>query len=101
LFLDSSDQTLVPDVALLSDQNGRFALVVNDKDTVELRRVKIGSLDSGLRVVTEGLSENDRIIVNGLQRARPGVVVKGALKELDPVRTGEAPAGPEGGKPGV
>jgi RND family efflux transporter MFP subunit len=101
LFLDSSDQTLVPDVALLSDQNGRFALVVNDKDTVELRRVKIGSLDSGLRVVTEGLSENDRIIVNGLQRARPGVVVKAALKELDPVRTGEAPAGPEGGKPGV
>src|SRR5262249_30427663 len=94
LFLDSSEQMLVPDIALLSDQNGRFALVVNDKDGVELRRVKIGALDGTMRVVLDGLSENDRIIVNGLQRARPGVVVKATLKEIEPVRTGEGPSGP-------
>jgi RND family efflux transporter MFP subunit len=94
MFLDSSEQLLVPDTALLSDQNGRFALVMNDKDTVELRRVKIGTLDGGMRVVTDGLSNADRIIVNGLQRARPGVAVKPTLKETETSNgEGSAPGG--------
>jgi membrane fusion protein, multidrug efflux system len=89
LLLDTTDAILAPDIALLSDQNGRYALVVNDKDTVEIRRVKTGALDGALRVVIEGLSATDRVIVNGLQRARPGVVVKPTLKEIEP-----APAAP-------
>jgi RND family efflux transporter MFP subunit len=104
VFLDSAGQMLVPDIALLSDQNGRFALVVNDKDAVELRRVKIGALDGTLRVVVDGLSDGDRVIVDGLQRARPGVTVKPSLKEVEPVRAGQgpmAPGGSAGGGPHV
>ncbi|MBX3359273.1 MAG: efflux RND transporter periplasmic adaptor subunit [Phycisphaeraceae bacterium] len=81
LLLDEAEQTVVPDIALLTDQSGRFAFVVNDQGVVEVRRVKIGSLDGALRVVTEGLSPTDRVIVNGLQRARPGITV--TAKEQD------------------
>lgn len=82
IFQDQVEATLVPDIALLSDQSGRFALVVNDKNVVEVRRVQIGALDGTLRVVLAGLQLTDRVIVNGLQRARPGATVKPALEEL-------------------
>lgn len=94
VLLDSSSAMLAPDIALLSDQSGRYALVVDDKDTVQLRRVKVGALDGGLRVVLEGLTPTDRIIVNGLQRARPGVTVKPTLKELDSAGTPSATGAP-------
>jgi multidrug efflux system membrane fusion protein len=99
MFLDKADSMLVPDIALLSDQSGRFALVVGEEDVVEARPVKIGSLDGSMRVVLEGLAPTDRVVVNGLQRARPGVTVRAILTELD---AGEAtpdalePAGPAG-----
>jgi RND family efflux transporter MFP subunit len=94
IFLDTSDAMLAPDIALLSDQSGRYALVVNDDNAVEIRRVKIGALDGPLRVVLEGLSASDRIVVNGLQRVRPGVTVKPTLKEIEPPKDpGAAPAG--------
>lgn len=92
ILLETAEETVAPDIALLSDQSGRYALVVNDKDTVEIRRVRIGALDGAARVVLEGLSATDRIIVNGLQRARPGVVVKPTIQE---------PAGPGAGPPGT
>ncbi len=76
IFQDTSDAIVVPDIALLADQNGRYALVVNDKDVVEARRVKIGALDGSLRVVLEGLAVSDRVVVNGLQRARANMAVK-------------------------
>jgi RND family efflux transporter MFP subunit len=94
IFLDTTDAMVAPDIALLSDQSGRYALVVNDKDTVEIRRVKIGALDGSLRVVLDGLSTSDRIIVNGLQRARPGVVVKPTLQEIEPPRAPSTPSPP-------
>jgi multidrug efflux system membrane fusion protein len=82
VLLDTVPSMLAPDIALLSDQSGRYALVVNDKNIVELRRVKIGALDGAMRVVLEGLSESDRIVVNGLQRARPGATVVPTLAEI-------------------
>jgi RND family efflux transporter MFP subunit len=91
VLLEKVEETVAPDIALLSDQSGRFAYVVNDKDVVELRRVKVGALDGKLRIIQEGLTPTDRIVVNGLQRARPGVAVKPTLKEID------APAKPSGG----
>jgi RND family efflux transporter MFP subunit len=72
---------LVPDSALLSDQQGRFALVVNDKDEVELRRVKIGTLEDGMRVVEEGLGSKDRVITLGVLKARPGSKVAPKVQE--------------------
>src|ERR1051326_1831158 len=56
VLLETNEETVAPDIALLSDQSGRFALVVNDQGVVEARRVKIGALDGGMRVIAEGLS---------------------------------------------
>jgi multidrug efflux system membrane fusion protein len=94
ILLDSSDAILAPDTALLSDQIGRYALVVNDKDTVELRRVKIGTLDGSMRVVLDGLWATDRFIVDGLQQARPGVTVKPTLKDIEPSKTPSSATAP-------
>jgi len=72
---------LVPEAALLSDQQGRFAMIVNDKDEVEARRVKIGTLDGNMRVVEEGLTPEDRVIVLGVLKARPGSKVTPKIQE--------------------
>lgn len=70
---------LIPEEALGSDQGQRFVYVVNDEDTVTYRRVKIGLLKEGRRVIEEGLGPNDRVIVSGLQRARVGIKVQPKL----------------------
>ena len=63
---------LVEERAIGTDQRGEYLLVVNDKQEVEYHPVKLGSRVGNLRVVHEGVQQRDRIIVNGLQRARPG-----------------------------
>jgi RND family efflux transporter MFP subunit len=70
--MSSAKSFLVPDAALLTDQQGRFALVVNAENTVEARRVKVGILEKDLRVVEEGLKADDRVVVLGVLKARPG-----------------------------
>jgi RND family efflux transporter MFP subunit len=68
---------LVPDSAIASDQGGQYVLVVDDKNQAEYRRVHVGpSVEDGLRVVEDGVGPADAIVVNGLQRARPGIEVK-------------------------
>ena len=63
---------LVPEVALGFDQLGRYVLVVNDKNVVERRGVTTGPEENGMVVIDGGLNANERVIVNGLQRAIPG-----------------------------
>ena len=66
---------LIPDRALGSDQSLKFVYVVNAEKKVEFRPVKIGPMIDGLRVVKEGLKPGELVIVEGLLRVRPGVVV--------------------------
>jgi RND family efflux transporter MFP subunit len=66
---------LVPDAALGTEQSRKFVLVIDDSNTVHLKYVTPAQLDGGLRVVKDGLATNDRVIVNGLMRARPGAKV--------------------------
>jgi membrane fusion protein, multidrug efflux system len=67
---------LVPDTAIATDQTRKIVFVVKDDDTVEARPVTPGPLDDdGLRIIREGLKAEDRIIVDGLQRARVGAKV--------------------------
>lgn len=67
---------LVEETAIGTDLGGKFVLVVGAGDIVELRHVELGALeDDGLRVVRSGLAANERYIINGLQRARPGLPV--------------------------
>jgi len=66
---------LLPDTAIATDQSRKIVFVVKDDDTVEARAVVLGPLDGGLRVIREGLKAEDRVIVDGLQRARVGAKV--------------------------
>jgi multidrug efflux system membrane fusion protein len=63
---------LIPDETMGSDQTQRFAFVVNDQNTVEYRKVELGPIIDGLRVVRGGLKPEDWVIVNGVQRVRAG-----------------------------
>ena len=66
---------LVPDEAIGTEQVGKFVLVVDGDNVARLKKVTLGPLVDGLRVITDGLTADDNIIVNGLMRARPGVTV--------------------------
>jgi len=66
----------VPDAAIGTEQARKYVLVVDGDDTVRQKYVAVGQIDGGLRVVKEGLGATDRVIVNGLMRARPGQKVK-------------------------
>jgi RND family efflux transporter MFP subunit len=66
------DALLVPDVALGSDQSGRYLLTVNKDNVVEQRNVEVGALDGSMRVIDKGIGPDDRVIVAGLLRAVPG-----------------------------
>jgi RND family efflux transporter MFP subunit len=67
---------LVPDVALGSDQSGRFVLVLNKDNVVEQRKVEIGPQVGEMRVIDKGINEDDRVVVSGLLRAVPGQKVE-------------------------
>jgi RND family efflux transporter MFP subunit len=63
---------LVPDVAIGSDQGGRYVLVVNKDDVVEQRKIEAGQQVGDLRVIDSGLTKDDRVVVGGIMRALPG-----------------------------
>jgi RND family efflux transporter MFP subunit len=73
----------VPDVALGSDQSGRYLLVVNGENIVEQRKVRVGPLEGELRVIEEGLKADDRVVTAGLLRAIPGQKVDPQLKKVE------------------
>jgi RND family efflux transporter MFP subunit len=73
----------VPDVALGSDQAGRYLLVVNGENIVEQRKVRVGPLEGELRVIEEGLKADDRVVTAGLLRAIPGQKVDPQLKKIE------------------
>jgi RND family efflux transporter MFP subunit len=62
--------------AIGTNQGRKFVYIVNDKHEVVERTVTLGTLQDGLRVITAGLEPSDQVIVNGLQRVRPGVTVE-------------------------
>jgi membrane fusion protein, multidrug efflux system len=74
--IEKGMKLLVPDTAVQADQEGRYLLVVAKDDMVEQRRVRVGQDEDGLRVIEEGLTDKDRVVVNGMRRARPGTKVK-------------------------
>jgi RND family efflux transporter MFP subunit len=63
---------LVPEVAIATDQQGSFVLIVNEKNVVERRSIKTGPAVDNLRAIEEGLTGKERVIIKGLLRAVPG-----------------------------
>jgi RND family efflux transporter MFP subunit len=66
---------LIPDSAIASEQARKYVLVVDGENTAQQRYVTLGQLADNLRVIKSGLKPDDRIVVNGLMRARPGAKV--------------------------
>ncbi|MBN3760594.1 efflux RND transporter periplasmic adaptor subunit [Burkholderia sp. Ac-20365] len=73
---DAHSAVLVDDAAIGTDQSKKYVLVVNDANKVQYREVQLGALHDNLRVVSAGLRPGERIVVNGLMRARPNDTVK-------------------------
>ncbi|TAH34221.1 MAG: efflux RND transporter periplasmic adaptor subunit [Alphaproteobacteria bacterium] len=74
---------LITDRAVGTDQSKKFVLVVGNDNKVEYREVKLGNVADGLRIVQNGVQAGDKIVVNGLQRARPGSVVAPEIVPMD------------------
>ncbi len=73
---------LVSDRALDNDQGQKVLYVVNDKNEVVSRPVRVGGLHDGLREIADGLKPGERVIVNGLLQVRPGAVVEPTLVDM-------------------
>jgi RND family efflux transporter MFP subunit len=89
---------LVPDFALGTSQEGRYVLLVNGDQVVEQRIVETGDLvDGGMRIITEGLTPEDHVIVGGIMRALPGnkIVAKMTTAEAAASEAGVAGAPPQ------
>ena len=78
---------LVPDEAIGTDQDRRIIWVVADDNTVSPRVVRPGPRIDGYRLIREGLTGDETIVVSGLQRVRPGAKVAPQPKELPPARS--------------
>lgn len=82
-FTQEKDALLVPDTALGSDQGGRYLLVVNGDNVVEQRKVQIGPVDNGLRVIESGLKPDDRVVIAGLLRVIPGQKIEPQVTKIE------------------
>ncbi|WP_117192612.1 efflux RND transporter periplasmic adaptor subunit [Rhizobium terrae] len=71
----ATDHLMVSERAVGADLDKKFVFVVDANNTVGYRQVELGSAVDGLRIVEKGLNPGDRVVVNGLQRIRPGAVV--------------------------
>ncbi|GLK77773.1 MexE family multidrug efflux RND transporter periplasmic adaptor subunit [Methylopila jiangsuensis] len=70
------EAVLLPEEAILSDQTRKVVMTVGPEDKVVPKVVELGQLHGPLRVIRSGVTVEDRVIVNGLMRARPGAAVK-------------------------
>jgi RND family efflux transporter MFP subunit len=76
---------LVPDSAILSDQSRRFVWALGKDDVPEQRVIEPGNLERGLRIVRAGLRRDDRIVISGMQRVRPGAKVTPTSGRIEPL----------------
>jgi RND family efflux transporter MFP subunit len=87
------DALLVPDAAILTDQSRKMVMTVDGEGVVRPKIVRPGpSQPGGLRIVRDGIERGDRIIINGLIRARPGAKVtpKDGAIEAEPAQAASA-----------
>ncbi len=80
---ESHPAIVIDDRAVGTDQSQKFVFVVGENNVVDYRAVKLGRLFDGMRIVQEGLTPGERIVVNGLQRVRPGVTIAPEVVSMD------------------
>ena len=92
---DAVDVLGVPRAAVLSDQEGDYVYVVGADNKVERRRIRLGQSTPLVAAVITGLKEGENVVVDGIQRVRPGAIVApGPAAPRVPVPASAAPAGP-------
>jgi membrane fusion protein (multidrug efflux system) len=74
----------------MSDQSGNFVFVVGPDNKVERRPVQLGQSTATMAVIADGLKQGETVILEGLQRARPG-------SQVNPAPVASGPAGPKPG----
>jgi RND family efflux transporter MFP subunit len=79
---ESHRALLVTDRAIDTDQGQKILYVVDDKNKVDSRPVRLGAIHDGLRAIEDGLKPGERVIVVGLQQVRPGTVVEPKLVDM-------------------
>jgi RND family efflux transporter MFP subunit len=87
---ENTDELLVPEESLGSDQGQPFVYVIGEENKVVFKRVELGPQVGTQRVIREGVDKSDRVVVTGLQRIRRGATVAPELR-TDKVETAEAP----------
>lgn len=76
------DAILIPDLAISTDQAEKFVLLVDDKNRIKRQTVTLGPMSHGLRVIRKGLKGDERVVLTGQQRARPGAEVSVKVDEI-------------------
>lgn len=92
------DAPLVSERAIGADQSGRFVLVVTGENVIEKRNIVQGQLDDGMRVIEDGIEPGEWVVVNGLQRARPGAKVEPEQIDMAGLRVSAMGAGARDGQ---
>lgn len=91
---NASPTTFVAERALGIDQGQRFLYVVDGDDKVQYKAVVAGASDGGLRRIESGLTPDAWVVVNGVQRVRPGIVVTAERAKMTDFAPGQATASP-------
>jgi RND family efflux transporter MFP subunit len=86
------EAVLIPDEAIATDQAQRFVWVLDAENKAQYRKITIGPRYEGKRIVREGLGAADRIVISGLQRVRPGIVLAPEEQPIPPCRSPHLPA---------
>lgn len=89
---DKTNAVLINDTAIGTDQDRRFVYVVGEDGAAAYRPVTLGALEGSMRVITSGLQAGEKIIVNGLQRVRPGAHVQPMIVSMETLKPEGAPA---------
>jgi RND family efflux transporter MFP subunit len=84
---------LIDERALGTDQGQKFVYVVDKDNNAQYRRVEVGKLQNGQRVVRKGIAEGERVVVSGLQRVRPGAPVTAKPEAPVAVERGDGSSG--------
>ena len=92
---DAEMRILIPQPAVLEDMQGRYVYIVQDDDTVARRNVTLGLRDGVDWVVESGLEEGMRVMVNGVQKVRPGMTVAATPIESKPYERADATDAPQ------